>query len=104
MLTLEKYNPVQLLQKRSSDLRLLNQQLTNAVHSLLDRSIHRFRVAVTEMNGLSPTAKLINGFGYITHEERPVLNVSDVQAGDEVSLTLHDGEILTEVQSVHTYK
>ena len=102
--TLEKYNPVQLLQKRSSDLRLMNQQLTNAVHSLLERSIHRFRVAVTEMNGLSPTAKLINGFGYITHEERPVLNVSDVQAGDEVSLTLHDGEILTEVQSVHTYK
>ena len=98
------FRPEDLAVQRRKEQQRLSRELDSAVHSILERNINRFRMTVAEMNGLSPTAKLINGFGYITHEDRPVLNVTDVQPGEEVSLTLHDGEILTEVQAVHKHQ
>ena len=98
------FRPEDLAAGRKKEQQRLSRELDAAVHTILERNINRFRMALTEMNGLSPTAKLINGFGYITHEDKPVLSVAEVRPGEEVSLTLHDGEILTEVQSVHKYQ
>ena len=50
-------------------------------------------VMIERIHGLSPTAKLINGFGYIASEGDPVRSASDVEAGDNMEITLHDGRI-----------
>jgi exodeoxyribonuclease VII large subunit len=52
------------------------------------------------INGLSPTAKLINGFGYISSNAEPVTTVASVKKGDVINITLHDGTVETEVTAV----
>ena len=45
------------------------------------------------LNGLSPTAKLVGGFGYVEADGKPVLNAGNVSKGQDIRLTLHDGVI-----------
>lgn len=61
---------------------------------------HRFEMLLRTLNGLSPTAKLVNGFGYISAADKPVTDIHDVQSGDELSIRIHNGVILSSVQSV----
>ena len=50
-------------------------------------------VMTERIHGLSPTAKLINGFGYMESDGKPVRSVHDVRPGSDIELTLHDGKI-----------
>ncbi len=59
---------------------------------------NRLGVAIARLDGLSPTAKLKNGFGYLESGGKPLESVSDVGSGDEVRITIHDGEISTIVR------
>lgn len=67
----------------------------------LDRAVLRkyelranvLAVMTEKIHGLSPTAKLINGFGYVESCGKPVRSVNDVKQGSEIELTLHDGKI-----------
>ena len=54
---------------------------------------HRFEVLTTTLHGLSPTAKLVKGFGYISKDDQPVVSVQGVKVGDELRIRIHDGEI-----------
>jgi exodeoxyribonuclease VII large subunit len=49
---------------------------------------------------LSPTAKLVNGFGYISHDKKPVTSVKEINEGDMLKIKIHDGEILSEVKKL----
>ncbi|MBR2990928.1 MAG: exodeoxyribonuclease VII large subunit [Solobacterium sp.] len=98
--TLEKNRPDLLVQRRNTELMLETQRLSGNVQNVYTAAENRFRLAVTELHGKSPTAKLINGFGYITHDDLPVRNVSDVKPGDELTLTLHDGTITAETHTI----
>lgn len=58
-------------------------------------------VMTERLNGLSPTAKLVNGFGYIASKSgKSVTSVSDVKPGDEIQITVHDGKISASVTDV----
>ena len=57
-------------------------------------------LAVKELNGLSPTAKLINGFGYISQNDNPISSVKDINQGDEIQVTIHDGVITADVKNI----
>lgn len=72
-------------------------RLKNAMADLYRNKLHRYQVDVTRLNGLSPTAKLINGFGYIISEDKPVRSVNDVSPGEKLGITLSDGTIEAEV-------
>lgn len=68
----------------------------------------RFQVAVTALNALSPTAKLVNGFGYISAapggengtEGCPVRSVTELEKGETVFVTMHDGTAEAEVKDI----
>lgn len=45
------------------------------------------------LNGLSPTAKLTGGFGYISKDGAAVLSAKDVQKKDRLEIVLKDGTI-----------
>ena len=63
-----------------------------------DARKHRFEVLLTELNGLSPTAKLVGGFGYVTKDGIPVKSKNDVNAGDSIKIKMHDGDISATVK------
>lgn len=69
------------------------ERLDQNMLSIYKNKRHRYELLVEKLNGLSPTAKLVRGFGYISHEDRPVTTVEDVQIGDAVVMRIHDGEI-----------
>ena len=68
-----------------------------AVNQSFDRRAHRLEVLLTELNALSPTAKLVGGFGYVTKEGKPVRSSTDVKGGDNINIKMHDGDISANV-------
>ncbi len=76
---------------------VLSDGLRNKIGMIYETKKNKYRVLVAQLNGLSPTAKLIHGFGYITSGDDPVMSINDVGVGDEVSIRIHDGQIKTTV-------
>ena len=50
--------------------------------------------------GLSPSAKLINGFGYIEKTGTPVTTIKEIEKDDRITIRVHDGLIETRVTDV----
>ena len=64
---------------------------------------HKLELYTKELHGLSPTAKLINGFGYLEDQNgEPVTSVHKVKEGDQISLTISDGTILAMAKQIRT--
>ena len=72
-------------------------RMTNGIDRKYEIRLNALAVMTERLHGLSPTAKLINGFGYIAVSDQPVTSVSDVEPGNELEITLHDGKILASV-------
>ena len=53
---------------------------------------HQLELRTLELNGLSPTAKLVNGYGYIAKKGIPVKEITDLQKDDVVSITMANGK------------
>ena len=69
-------------------------QLEESMKRKIERTKNRLALYTERLNGLSPTAKLARGYGYVTdQEEKTVTSVTDVQKGEEIKVTLLDGTI-----------
>ena len=97
---LERFNPEVVLQKNKERLGLLSDRLREAILQQVQLRKHRCDVLIAGLNGQSPTAKLVQGFGYISMNDQPVKSVGDVKEEDELLVRIHDGEIRTKVLSV----
>ncbi len=73
------------------------ERIGNGIDRKYEIRLNALAVMTERLHGLSPTAKLINGFGYIAVSDQPVTSVSDVEPGNELEITLHDGKILASV-------
>ena len=98
---LERYSPEAVLAQKQDRLKKLADGLERAIVSVVDRRKHRLEIMIARMHGLSPTAKLIGGFGYITADGKPVTDVGAVKPDDDILIRLHDGEIETKVLKVN---
>ena len=76
---------------------LLQDRLRTTGNNKYRDTVHRFEIDVARLHALSPTAKLINGFGYITTDAGPLRSAGEVTAGDRLSVTLSDGTLQAEV-------
>ncbi len=88
---LSKNAPERKLQERIDRLDLIRKDLDLNMNAVSDRKVHRFEILLANLNGSSPTAKLVKGFGYISRDDRPVVNIGDLKAGDTVGIRMHDG-------------
>ena len=92
-LKLESLSP----EKKLGDHQQYLSQLSDRMHNLMEMKLtsykNRYSVAVARLDGLSPTAKLKGGFGYIEKSGEPLMSVTEAQKGDEINITIHDGEI-----------
>lgn len=78
----------------------LTYQMNQNMKKVFEIREHRFDVLLTRLNGLSPTAKLVNGFGYISKDNSPVIGVDNVMPEDKLNIRMHDGEIEARVIAV----
>ena len=75
----------------------LAERLRRDMDSKLQMTRQRAAILTERLNGLSPTAKLRGGFGYISRDGAAVRSVQDVNAKDLLEIVLHDGTIEAEV-------
>lgn len=58
---------------------------------------HSLKECVAKLNTLSPLSILQRGYAYIERDERVIKSVDDVKKSDELTLTVSDGKIITQV-------
>ncbi|MCR4845980.1 MAG: exodeoxyribonuclease VII large subunit [Eubacterium sp.] len=90
---LEALSPEKLLHDRQQYLASLSDRMTLLMDGKFNSYKNRLGVAIARLDGLSPTAKLKNGFGYLESGGKPLESVSDVGSGDEIHITIHDGDL-----------
>ncbi|MBR6402868.1 MAG: exodeoxyribonuclease VII large subunit [Eubacterium sp.] len=92
-LKLESLSP----EKKLNDHQQYLSQLTDRLHFTMNQKYEsyarRLEVSIARLDGLSPTAKLRGGFGYIESRGEPVTSATQVQSGDSIAVTVHDGTI-----------
>ncbi len=120
--TLEKNSPESVLNNRMNRLTAAGELLSRTMQQLFEEKKRRYEelaegmkaqmneiytsrarrleLTTVRLHGLSPTARLVRGFGYISHDGRPVSGVEDIRKDDEVQITVHDGTINTRVTGV----
>ena len=90
---LEALSPEKLLHDRQQYLASLSDRMTLLMDGKFNSYKNRLGVAIARLDGLSPTAKLKNGFGYLESGGKPLESVNDVSSGDEIRITVHDGDL-----------
>lgn len=92
---LEGQNPEKMLKNRQEKLKALTDGLEQRISLIFRNKKSRCDVLIAQLHGLSPTAKLVKGFGYITVDSKPVVSVNKVNIGDTLKVQIHDGYILS---------
>ncbi|MGL6199958.1 MAG: exodeoxyribonuclease VII large subunit [Lachnospiraceae bacterium] len=77
----------------------MEERLQSLMNQRLEQARHRLAVYIEGMKGLSPIGKLNQGYSYIQDEAgRNVKSVSQVEAGDNLSIYVTDGIIKANVR------
>ena len=97
---LEGQNPARVLKEHLEKLAALTESLRQKIRLIYEGYHKRWAVLTAELHGRSPTAKLVNGFGYITMEDKPLSSVQDAVVGNRIDVRMHDGHILADVQDI----
>ena len=100
-ITIANFDPRFQLQEQKMHLVELEEQIHAVMKNKMTDYQHKLELYTKELHGLSPTAKLINGFGYIEGSNgEPVTSVKKVMEGDQISLTISDGTIITKAEQI----
>ena len=100
-ITIANFDPRFQLQEQKMHLAELEEQIHAVMKNKMTDYQHKLELYTKELHGLSPTAKLINGFGYIEGSNgEPVTSVEKVMEGDQISLTISDGTIITKAEQI----
>ena len=100
-ITIANFDPRFQLQEQKMHLAELEEQIHAVMKNKMTDYQHKLELYTKELHGLSPTAKLINGFGYIEGSNgEPVTSVKKVMEGDQISLTISDGTIIPKAEQI----
>lgn len=87
-------------QQRSAD---IEQRIRNAMERKLNLAKQTLAIRIEQMKGLSPLAKLNQGFSYVTSEKGHVVkSVDHVKENDNLKIYVTDGIVMVKVED--TYK
>lgn len=89
---LDLVSPKSRLENQKIYLDSLQEQIKQAVESRYQKENHRYELLLEKLNGLSPTAKLVGGYGYIENERgTPVKSILDLKEKESFFITVRDG-------------
>lgn len=93
-------DPARRLKERQERLRQLEEALGRQVKEAFESRKRRWELLTVALAGLSPAAKLVGGFGYITKDEKPLRTVAEVKEKDRIRVRIHDGILDADVVAV----
>ena len=97
---LEQRSPSHRLQEQKMRLADLELRLNESLKRKIEKKKNQLALYTERLNGLSPTAKLARGYGYVTDQNgKTVTTVSDVAIGGQIEVTLLDGTIQAVVEN-----
>ena len=80
----------------------LEDDLNRGMKRKLEEGRHRFELLLEQFKGLSPLAKLSQGYSYVEDEKgRAIRRVAQVHPGDKLTVNVTDGEIYVHVKDKH---
>lgn len=94
-------NPSNYVQQKMQYLSELYDGMKLSMYRKYERAGSRLAVLTAKLDGLSPTARLTGGYGYIEEAGRAIGSVRDVGDGAKINITLHDGIIAATVTEVN---
>ena len=104
-LEIGKFDPKFQLQEQKMRLAELEDRLSLRMKNLMTEYRHRLELYTGRLHGLSPTAKLVNGFGYLECENgEPLGSSRSVKKGDKISVIISDGTLETRVEEVKPHQ
>ena len=93
-----------ILQERQDRLLAVSERLVRNMQEAFRLRQTRWELLTVTLNGLSPTAKLVKGFGYITSGGQPLTTVETLSPGDALTVRIHDGEVDARAEAVRRRK
>lgn len=95
------FDPRLKLQEQKMIFAELEERLHGRMDHLRKDYRHRLEIYMERLHGMSPTAKLIGGYGYLSvGDNEPLTSVKGVKIGEEVTITISDGQLTTEVRDI----
>lgn len=91
---------------REKQMRLLTieRQMGEAMKLSIERHRHRLQLYIERINGLSPAAKLNQGYAFVSKEGRAVSGIADVEINDMIEIDVKDGSISAKVVELKNRK
>lgn len=93
-------NPILRLEQQKQYLADCYDAISRAMRQKFEYANNRYQLLLARLNGASPTAKLVGGFGYAEANGHPIEDVRTVKAGDSLELTVKSGLIRATVEDV----
>ena len=78
----------------------LRDALARLTQELMRRRREQLARAAGNLNALSPLAVLSRGYSVVMHDDQAVRRSTEVGAGDEVKILLHEGELLAVIKDI----
>lgn len=96
-----RVSPKQKLQEQKMRLADLELKLKDAMEHKIGEKRHSLALYAEKLHGLSPTAKLSSGYGFVTDKEGTVVrSIKQVNEGEPIQVTLLDGKIDAVVEAI----
>lgn len=94
-------SPKNQLKQQQMQLIQLQNGLEAAIQKKTERYAHKLELYIQKLHGLSPSAKLTGGYGYITGQDgSPLRSVEQAQMGEKLSVYLTDGKIQAQIMEI----
>lgn len=97
---LETVSPKRTLENQKIYLDQLCDRMRNGINDKMEQSRHRYELLIARLHGLSPTAKLTGGYGYVEVNGKPCGDIKSVHKQDTLNVTLWNGTISASVINV----
>ena len=94
-------SPKNQLKQQQMQLIQLQNGLEAAIQKKTERYAHKLELYIQKLHGLSPSAKLTGGYGYIIGQDGfPLRSVEQAQMGEKLSVYLSDGKIQAQIMEI----
>ena len=97
---LDRISPENILKDEKTKLSLLSERLDLAADARITDANHKIEILSIRLHGLSPTTKLINGYGYISKDGKALDDIESISPGEKINVVIRGGEINAEVFEV----
>ncbi len=86
-------NPFGITEDRAQRVDSALKDLKDAYEEILDKNLYRLKECSYKLTALNPVTTLSRGFAKVTKGDALVKSVSDTKSGDEITVTVTDGDI-----------